>query len=165
MIAIDPGLRACGLAVFGANGRLLHAGLYRGAAAGRGPDVWCRMADAVTAWTCLGPNTVLVIERPQVYRAGVSKGDPDDLLELTGVVGAIARDVHRIGGEVVAYKPREWKGQVPKDVHNTRTMARLTVPERAIVTEAAPRSLVHNVIDAVGLGLFELAKRGTRRAA
>jgi hypothetical protein len=172
IVGIDPGLRQCGVAVIDDTGRLGSAWLVKGARTGRGPVVWNAMAEAV-ANTYAGPladprsarGLWLAIERPRIYRAGVSKGDPADLLELQGVVGAIARDWLRAGAQVTAYFPAEWKGQVPKDVHNAQVMARLSVEERERVTQAAPRSLVHNVIDAVGIAAFHHRRTGQRRAA
>jgi hypothetical protein len=51
-------------------------------------------------------------------------------------------------------KPREWKGQVPKDVHHARLVKTLTPEELAMVEASAPPSLRHNVLDAVGIGRY-----------
>jgi hypothetical protein len=58
-------------------------------------------------------------------------------------------------------KPREWKGQVPKDVHHARLVKTLTPDELAMVEASAPPSLRHNVLDAVGIGRywFDLQRR------
>ena len=55
----------------------------------------------------------------------------------------------------------EWKGSVPKRIHHDRIAAKLSPDERAVVAEAAVRhaaSLLHNVWDAVGLGLWGLRR-------
>ena len=91
----------------------------------------------------------LVIEWPEVYSS--RKTDPNDLLLLAGVVGMI------VGGfdwrRVYSYRPKEWKGQVPKAIHNERTMKQMS---DKILTELRhiPGSYRHNVVDACGLALF-----------
>ena len=160
MIAIDPGLRGCGVAVFH-DGKIAQAGYIRGAKTGRGPAVWSVMAQAVRNEVFMWEpeNTPLAIERPQVYTVGKSKGDPDDLLELTGVVGAIC---YAHGGPVTAYRPREWKGQLPKEIHHNRIRKHLAAEGRLEATErllaGVPPSLAHNVWDAIGLGRFALSR-------
>lgn len=63
-------------------------------------------------------------------------------------------------------RPREWKGSVPKDVHNERVLRALTAEERAIVFAACDAggkkvsvSKLNNVIDAVGLFLFQVGRK------
>ncbi len=91
----------------------------------------------------------LVIEWPEVYAA--RKTDPNDLLLLAGVVGAIIGQFD--WRTVYSYRPKEWKGQVPKEIHNDRVMKKL--PEK-IITELdrIPKTYRHNVVDACGLALF-----------
>jgi hypothetical protein len=48
--------------------------------------------------------------------------------------------------------PGQWKGQVPKDIHNRRVLAKLTPAERALVPND------HNAIDATGLLLWALER-------
>jgi hypothetical protein len=98
-----------------------------------------------------------ISEVPQVYRAGASKGDPDDLIQLAGVVGVFAQAFRATTHFGV--KPREWKGQVPKDVHHARLVKTLTPEELAMVEAAAPPSLRHNVLDAVGIGQWFFKNR------
>lgn len=107
-------------------------------------ELWATMAlgDQYGGWD-------LVIEWPEVYAA--RKTDPNDLLLLSGVAGMI------VGGfnwrKVYSYKPKEWKGQVPKEIHNERIRKRLP---KTITTQLdyIPKSYRHNVVDACGLALF-----------
>jgi hypothetical protein len=48
--------------------------------------------------------------------------------------------------------PGQWKGQVPKDIHLKRTLAKLTPAERANVEND------HNAIDATGLLLWGIGR-------
>ena len=162
VVSIDPGLRACGVAIFW-DGVLVRAAYVKNPEKkARGPEAWKAMAQAVYEWMSdtnkpgwtKRPH-VLVLEVPQVYRAGQQKGDPDDLIQLAGVDGCV---VGLIGPDVVrAYLPREWKGQVPKEIHNARVMRELTEEEKAAIEPCAP-SLLHNVIDGIGIGLYFLKR-------
>lgn len=157
VLAIDPGLRACGLAVF-EGGVLIHATLVDNPVDGDSDaPVWTGMSKAVHDYLAnnyYSPE-VLVIERPQVYGGGRGKGDPNDLLSLMAVVGGVCASVRAPTKK--SFYPRVWKGQVPKNIHNDRILERLSAAERKMLPELAASKL-HNVIDAVGLGLYELER-------
>lgn len=100
----------------------------------------------------------LVIEKPQVYRATRSKGDPNDLIELAILVG---RYVERCTGEVTLVSPAEWKGQVTKHIHAHRIIDALSLDELHVMQNAeqiTPKGDRHNMIDAIGLGLWKLGR-------
>lgn len=164
-VCVDPGLRGCGVAIF-ENAHLIHAAYVKSPEQKeRGPVAWRAMAGAVfeyvEEWL---PAGTLVIEVPQVYRGAQQKGDPDDLLQLVGVEGWLGGLL--MPARVVGYRPREWKGQIPKDVHNRRVEKALETYELAQFA-GCPAYLKHNVLDAVGLGLFHLGRlvgQGIRRA-
>jgi hypothetical protein len=115
------------------------------------------MAEEVDAWM-EGESDVglehVVLEAQRVYPASRQKGDPNDLLELMGVAGAM-----RFRGALrTSYLPREWKGQMPgDDFIRERILPRLSTAELARI-EPAPASLLHNAHDAVGIGLFHLGR-------
>lgn len=96
----------------------------------------------------------VIVEVPQIYVMSRSKGNPSGLLDVMGMVGGLASVFERI--ELV--KPREWKGQVPKDVTKARVLATLTEEEKEEIPDL-PKSLIHNVYDAIGIGLFKLGRR------
>jgi hypothetical protein len=101
----------------------------------------------------------LVIECPQVYATKYQKGDQADIIQLACSVGAIcARVPARFK---TAYQPREWKGQTPKKIHNVRTLCLLSAEEKATI-EPVVESLMHNIYDAIGLGLYQLKLGGLR---
>lgn len=103
------------------------------------------------------PCDVVVVELPQVYLHGRMVGDPDDLIGMAFTAGRIVSLISC--GEVVTVKPAEWKGQVPKDIHNARTMAKLNEYEREVLEHSGvPKHLKHNLIDAIGLGLWYLKR-------
>lgn len=154
LVAVDPGVKATGIAVFEDN-ELAHVGLLRA--------VDLRSMIKVLADIGIDdcPDAV-VVERPTVYHRG-GKGDPNDLVSIAIVAGAAAA---LLGGywrttEVVFVEPRTWKGSVLKDVHNIRIIKLLNKEEHLILNDgvaSAPTSLVHNVVDAVGLGLYQLGR-------
>lgn len=158
IVAVDPGLRGCGVAIFERT-ELAAAAYVRNPVEGSGPAAWLGVAVAVREWLSgrTPLSAALVLEKPQVYRAGQSKGDPGDLIELAGVDGAIAGI--RSWSSATAYLPRVWKGQVPKEIHHARINGLLVPDERARI-EPCPKSLMHNVFDAIGIGMFHL--KGTR---
>lgn len=164
-VSLDPGLRHCGVAVWRGTG-LVWAGLVKGAPTGRGPQAWATMADEVfgAVYQARLPDFYvggIVTEYPQVYRHG--PGDPADLIELAGVVGAVVAGLSESPPvHITGYLPRDWKGQVPKDVMCARIMSKLTPADLAAIQPCAP-SLLHNVQDAIGIGLFHLQKLGQRR--
>jgi hypothetical protein len=143
LLAYDPG-RDCGWAVFDEQGVYVRGGV-RGV-----PDATgVRQA---------------IIERPQVYRASRSKGDPNDLITLAIGVGRMQERLESKGVTVELVLPATWKGQIPKEVHHRRILEVLTATERtrlsASLSGIAP-SIRHNLLDAVGLGLWFL-RRGRR---
>lgn len=163
LISIDPGLRGTGMAIF-EHSRLYTAWYSKNPnKKDRGPQAWCALADRIEReWIARVPKRVcridaFVAETPQVYR-GRKTRNPADLLEVAGVVGAVAYGVHAT--KRTRFLPREWKGQVPKETHNRRILAKLHKDEVENI-ETCPESLRHNVVDAVGIGLFYLGRMGS----
>jgi hypothetical protein len=93
---------------------------------------------------------VLLIELPCVY-PGARDENPNDLIQVARAVGQWEHAA--TCARVVHVYPRTWKSQVPKKIHNARTLAKLSPEERALVDGAR-----HDVIDAVGLGLWLLGR-------
>lgn len=150
IIAIDPGKRS-GWAIF-INAELVEAG------------AWSR--DAMLSEGCpivgVAP-AVAVIEVPVIYSLGKGKGDPNDLITLALLVGDLRGYYRRAGLDTVLVKPRTWKGTMPKAVQNERVLGALTPGERAqLPRRSRALGFDHNMIDAVGLGLWWLATEGQR---
>lgn len=141
LVAIDPGAKQVGYAVFDA-GVLAEAGLCK-----PGEVSWLQGFD------------VIVAERPQVYVQSRQKGDPNDLVTIALVAGEFvgAARAFNPNVEVIYYKPSTWKRNVPKEIHHERVQRALKQGEREQI-KSAPKSLLHNVLDAVGIGLFELGR-------
>lgn len=166
-LAIDPGLRGCGVALL-RDGQLEKACyLPNPVKSGKGPDSWMAMARAVLTWLPIPADDIdsLTIEGQHIYGAtkmGASAGaDPNDLLELAGVAGCLYAILEpKVRRRV---EPREWKGQVSKVICQLRVNKRLSPEEAARIVlpstrTGKPSELAHNVYDAIGIGLWAVGR-------
>lgn len=127
----------------------------------------------------------LVIEKPQIY-PGADEKDPNDLLD---VYGAARYSEGLLGIPAHYVLPREWKGSFKKPPHHRQVWAALSQQERECFArdaglevefigdkiEAACERLArtgevtgyswkaHNLLDAVGLGLWHHRRIRGRR--
>lgn len=157
LVAIDPGLRHLGVAEFW-DGILQRAFLVKSNVPHvRGPEAWRAFLGApvpdepIRLGQYLAASDVVVLELQQVYR---TTPNASDLLQVNGVTGALAGATTE---SVIGYLPREWKGSTPKDIHHKRVLAKLSTREASGIPVMA-KSLLHNCLDAVGLGLFHLGR-------
>jgi len=157
VLAIDPGLRATGYAYF-CDGKLVRAGLKRSKLTERA-DAAASMGREL-AVEFLKPIDALVVEVPQVYQPRLMKGDPNDLVSVALVAGCVLQLPARIPKAV---SPHQWKGNTRKDICNARVMMSLNAVERDILIGAdIPGHLVHNVLDAIGIGKWYI-KHASRK--
>ena len=133
ILAIDPGKNQ-GWAFF-ENNKLTMAGI------GRPPSYPC-------------PQRI-VVERPH---PGKSKASTKDLITLSLRAGVTAGKLEALTGVVAEFlEPNRWKGgAVPKGVMNERVKSRL-LPEEL---EALGSKYDHNVLDAVGIGMYVCGRLG-----
>lgn len=152
MIAIDPGKRSSGVAMFDSNGKLVRAFLTnKDSIKGSRRLDWVFSAGEFT----IEPLEHVVIEMPKVY-PGAAKTNLNDLLDLAAVVGAHAMRAYRRQASVQLVHPQEWKGQVPKKIMNARVLSKLSGEEQATIEGAGAKT--HNILDAVGIGLWYLGR-------
>jgi hypothetical protein len=144
LVAIDPG-KATGVAAF--LGDVLHV-------AGVRTEEQCLLFIENNAPIRRGkPAGDCIIEIPQVYPGQQQKGDQNDLIQLAVMVGRYADRATVCGFHVRLVKPREWKGQLPKDVCWQRVRETLT-PLELDNLEKLSMSRAHNMHDAIGLGTW-----------
>lgn len=135
VVGIDPGLDACGVAVW--DGHIMRSRTIRP----KTNTLDKRVNEICDLLGSLRPR-VVVIEKPQVYKGHLSKGDPNDLIDLAILVGAL---VHLFGpAKILLPKPVQWKGQVPKRIHHARIKQRVEIYG----------STSKDALDAVGLCLW-----------
>lgn len=151
IIGIDPGVNTVAWSRV-QNNRLIACGLIEAAF----PLNVISFMDK-QEWQMVLP--VLHVEKPQVYDVSKQKGDQKDIVNLAITVGALAGCWASKGGVFVLFEPREWKGQVPKDIMLSRIVDKLMEEEVAIIPKL-PKSKLHNVIDAVGIGLWACGRLG-----
>lgn len=175
LLAVDPSIRSPGAALFrdGVLIAVARIGVTRDMRHSHAQAA-LSAADAVASWcTAVGGRpAILACEWPQIYTASKSKGDPNDLIAMAALNGAlaavmqIAAIMRRGSFEVRSFLPAEWIGQVPKATRGKasaspramRIHSRLSPAELAIVPDQ------HDAIDAVGIGLHALGRLGVRRA-
>jgi hypothetical protein len=165
ILAIDPSISATGVAFL--EGQELRWGrLVRGiSATSHSPAFRCaqvahalwELSDISWVLETKGNFDVVVIEWPVVRNMNTSRGDNSDLLLTAGVAAAIA--VQCPTPNIICVKPEDWKGQVDPDVMTTRIMSKLSPMERERLDSKCPTGLMHNVLDAVGLGRWYSEKQ------
>ncbi len=127
---------------------------------------WAQWKDG-RLWACkLSGNFDLtwvssaIIECPQVY-PGTPQKQANDLITLAVMVGRYQEQFLARKIPVTLILPHKWKGTIPKDVHNNRVLSRLDPKERELYQTSVlgvPSSKRHNVVDAIGLGLYALKR-------
>jgi hypothetical protein len=149
LLTIDPGADQ-GWGLF-ENGLLYTCGLG---------DPWAGLYTLVH-----GRPDLLVIECPQVYPRSKKRVDPNRLIVLARRVGRAEDRAELLRIPVELVFPRAWKGTVDGDVMIERIRSRLSAAELALVDGAlgpkgkpVAKGKLHNVIDAVGLGLWKLGR-------
>jgi hypothetical protein len=145
------------------DGVLVRAAALRGPATGRGPAVWSAYADLVAAWAMPiynggGPDWKrLVVEMMKVQVKG--KGDPADLIELSGVSGAIVGRMVADRWQAVGFEPSVYKGQVPRDIYGARVEGHLRAEGLWSCVEVPSRATeLNDAMHAVGLGRWYLTR-------
>ncbi len=104
----------------------------------------------------------ILIEKPQVYVTPYSKGDPNDLITLAIQVGRYVEICSLCTRcDITLVFPKEWKGQVPKEMHNARILKALSQKETQVLNEHTAKiakGKMHNVYDAIGLAKYHHAR-------
>ncbi len=156
IIAIDPGTRLCGYAVFD-GGEPVAAGVVKSSAAtveGRAIEMAYDIPYGISV-------NVVVVERPVIYPDRKERdSDIVDLAVTAGVVsGAFTASCLDTPGalELIMPTPREWKGSTPKAIHNERTKAACPAAV-ALIEKSVPKGQRNHVWDAVGLALWQMER-------
>lgn len=156
ILCIDPGAKKAGVALFEVDGTLVSAWLAEG-------QYWSDTADDVMRKMPVSAVKVsaVVIEKMQVYdHSPPAQANACILLSLmagrvTGLFASTVRCYHNY-----EYLPKEWKGQVPKEIHHRRIEEKLTDQEVRRIQFPKNKRGKLDVWDAIGIGLYHL--RGKR---
>lgn len=159
LLAVDPGIRGCGAAVF-RGGKLVAAAYVKNPLrSGNRAREAAAMAEAVRDWSLALDVDELAVEWMQVYWGDEHGKDPNDLLALCGIGAALSALVSE---DATSYLVSEWKRTMKKEPCHARIRLRLEPEELKIAKAAvaAAGSLGHNVWDAVGIGLHHVRRLG-----
>lgn len=154
VFALDPGKLTCGVALF-VNERF-RVGAFLKAdntfLLGKEVELWARAQRERFALPALVDT--LVCEGQQVY-PGMRAANPNDLLPLSYLCGAVQARIP--AHQCLMPLPKTWKGTLRKEAFTRRILSRLGKDEMEILKEVrCPPSLLHNVVDAVGLALWTM---------
>ncbi len=160
-IGIDPGVRACGVAAVDGDGELIGA-------------LWARtttkkaLAATVVEAAVAGARRFLTtrnydgsgvvgIEMPRTYGGSARRGDTNDLLELSVVVGGLvqATPIH-LFAHPVRVDVDTWKRNIDSAVLEARLLGHqwgdsLLSAKEQMRIEWPAKSYRHNVVDAIAL--------------
>lgn len=146
LVTIDPGVHVAGVA-FWRDAVLISARLLR--------DPYLEALLGAMLSFPVPDNLEVLVELPRVYARG--KVNPNDLVDLSFCAGQLAGILH---APIRTVTPAQWKGQVPKKVMNSRVLARLSEEEQGRIIKPKQASLLHNVLDAIGIGMHEYGRLG-----
>lgn len=99
--------------------------------------------------------TRILIERPHPFGGKARKRDIITLAIRAGELGGIWAWLTRVEPEYI--EPHRWKGSVAKEEMNQRIRAKLTsreVERFELDCKKVGKSFRHNVLDAIGIGLW-----------
>lgn len=177
MLCVDPGKSSAGVALF--RDEKLQSATCTRLGKDASTDITARaveLAEAIFTWTRRTLEDAwkgdwhdidaLIVECPQVYTRGKSKGDPEDLLPLVALCGALGARFSAPGNEPIVlqtYRPRDWKGTVDGDIMCARIEARLRETGELDAVRERTKTFRHNAIDACGIGLYRLGRLNRER--
>lgn len=120
---------------------------------------------------------VVVVEAQELYLGGGTQ-NPRNIMHLAQVAGAaLAAAACQFRRTVLHFpRPAEWKGQVPKRVHQHKTLGKLgwehkqvgtdqrgycypTIGNGDVARPPLPKTQWKHVVDAIGLALWGMEKR------
>lgn len=117
-----------------------------------GALTWCDLHEGDRAYPVGRYVSAVLIELPEVY-PGARSEDPNDLIQVARAVGQWEQVYTGFAVPVFHVHPKSWKAQVPKPIHNARVMTALYESEQTLIP-SLPKTKLHNVLDAIGLGLW-----------
>lgn len=147
LLAVDPAKKATGWAYFLSN-RLHECGLVREKTV---PGMIEKLRFELAS---LDPDDVVVEGQRVVERRRERKQDLIDVALVAGSVLGMFASSAKLHDPIM---PEVWKGQTPKDICGRRVLQVLLPQEKAAIV-SVPESLEHNVLDAIGIGLYHLGR-------
>ena len=157
LMSIDPSINYCGVAIFDMKTKVLEdAVLIRpdkitqhGEWYGKAFSIYTKVYAIVEKCKV----TAITVERPDHWSvAGFEARESGSIEKLAFLVG-LFYSMHDEISDFKLFLPREWKGQLPKEVVRNRLAAVYTKDKYSKKEWAA---LDHNIMDSVAIGHFTL---------
>ena len=79
---------------------------------------------------------------------------PNDILELCSIAGIVLGLCARRGVPVERPFPVNWKGSVPKAIHQKRILAAAGLTTDSVAFKGIPKGMLNHVVDALGLAIW-----------
>lgn len=158
LVSIDPGVYSCAVAVWKAcNGPLgTSEPVLYGAGLSTPSDASRTSLEVLTLIESLGASLApVVIETPVKY--ATRRSTHKDVERMLVVVRELKSAYPPASWREVS--PFAWKGNTPKGIQAARILSALSKEEHDAVTWPK-KSLRHNVIDAIGIGLWHTGRLG-----
>ena len=158
LIAFDCGLAYVGGALFEGNRLLecyyIETGIDARDAAEQTADLVGKIHELFKPYL---EDALIVVEYPEQYSQTPAPRSSVQGLACTG--GGIVSVLKRPSNRVEFVLPKTWKKQVPKDIMLDRIVSKLDTTEKTLLdAKEYAKYKKHNVIDAIGLGLYKLER-------
>lgn len=154
-VGVDPDTKSTGIAIIFGEGEIR---LRLAEAKGRlMKDRLHGMAlDLLHEMPCVLSTSVIVIEWQHIRR---SERNPNSMMGVQAVAGmalaaAAAKNRGVAGARFLTPLPSEWKGSVPKEIHQQRILKKAGLTHDSIELRDIPVSKRQHVIDALGMALW-----------
>lgn len=113
---------------------------------------------------CVTPaaSLLVLVESQMIYPNGKAEVPDNDIVKLARKAGELAGWYSVLGTRREYVLPRTWKGTVPKAIVEKRVLAVLDEQETLLIystMSARAKKLDHNMVDAVGIGLWRLGRK------
>lgn len=154
ILSVDPGTKHFGLALFD-DGELQRAWLETVPPEGRPDFAFMSESRPVV-------SVKVVVEKMQIYPGAFAKTDLMNVGIVSGEFVGLLWARWLVSGVEYVY-PRTWKGSIEKGAHHPRIMAALSESEISMIELPRAKSLHHNIVDAVGIGLWHCGRLGRGR--
>lgn len=167
-ISVDPGVWGYGVGVYVGSKLIAARYAYGQKASGSAVSAFAAAKQVIQMLPDMSGTSEfhIICEVPRIYPAARQKGRPNDLIDLAlsaGLFCGALGYILPIQPTIEFIYPRDWKGTVDADeVMIPRILSRISEIESASIVDPG-KTLKHNVVDAIGIGLYSLGRLNPKR--